>query len=503
MKKVLLVGENKMVRSALEEVLRSGEGEAEYEISHSSGSREALELLLSDLSAFDIMVVDSLLKDTDGITFCKELQERGIAVLKILLLERGDDASINEALIAGANDFIVKDDAGEYIKWVPPRLKKVWLTCEHCISIKQLEILVQENEEQFQKTFMFSPNPITISAVSTGRILEINDKVTAKLGYSREDIIGRTAVEAGILSPGEYELLVNTLREQEGVENLEIKVNTREGVIRSILLSGCKILLKGQSCYILTFNDVTRWKQMETELMKSRTLESIGNLAGGIARDFNDFLTSIMGNISIARLSMHDVKKIHKALNRAESIAIKAAELASRLLTFSDGGSPFNKKCSLGEIVREVIEYRFKNSDAAIVNRSPLNLWNVMGDESQLHQLIYAIVLNAVEAMPDGGEVIITAKNTPVPDGNPMSLSPGKYVNVSISDTGMGIPEQDLDKVFDPFFSTKDTITRSGAGLGLSICRSIITKHNGYIGVASTEGKGTTVDVYIPAAGKD
>lgn len=495
MKKVLLVGNSEVVQTAL---AASG-----YELTACNKAEEALELLRADLSAFDIMVVDSRLADMDGLTFCKELRELRIPVLKILLLESGDEATADEALLTGINDFIIKDAAGDYASLVPVVLKKVLLACDNCISIKHLENLIKESEEKFQKAFMSSPNPISISAASDGRILEINDKAVSALGYSRDGTIGKTSVEIGIVTAQDRDVLKEILLEHGHVENLEMNVRTKGGDIRTALLSGCTISLRGQECFILTINDITQRKQMENELRKARTLDSIGNLAGGIARDFNDFLTSIMGNISIAMMSMHDVNKIHKSLGRAEAIAIKAADLATKLLTFSDGGSPIYRECSLAGIIRDVTIHRFKGDDAKIVYSKPQGLWPVKGDESQLQQLLYSIFLNAAEAMPEGGDIVVTTENTGVSADNSQSLAAGDYVKVTVKDTGSGIPAEDLDKIFDPFFSTKDTITRTGAGLGLSICRSIVTKHSGYIGVASTLGKGTEVEVFIPAANSE
>lgn len=501
MKKVLFVGHNDLVRTALTEVVKQAGNGHEYELTAIKSAKEAITILHEDISTFDIMVVDSSLADMEGLTFCKTLQEHRIPILKILLLENSDEALTNEALKAGINDFIVKDAGGDYLALFPAILTKVILACDNCISYKQVERLIRESEEKFQKAFMSSPNPITISTAENGSILEANDTAIEQLGYSREECIGKTSVELGIVTARDREMLRKILMDKGYVDNLEMKVKTKKGEKRTVLLSGSTISLRGQECVILTVNDITQRKLIESELMKTRTLDSIGNLAGGIARDFNDFLTSIMGNISIALMSMHDVNKIHKSLSRAEAIAIKAADLATKLLTFSDGGSPFYRECSVAELIRDLTGSRFKGSGAVILYNKPAGLWPVVGDEAQLHQLLYNILLNAVEAVPNGGDILVSTENTTLLKDNPQFLSPGDYVKVIIKDSGPGIPASDLDKIFDPFFSTKDTITRSGTGLGLSICRSIITKHNGYIGVSSVKGRGTVVEVFIPAAG--
>jgi signal transduction histidine kinase len=242
-----------------------------------------------------------------------------------------------------------------------------------------------------------------------------------------------------------------------------------------------------------------KFLKKQEELLKSKNLESIGILAGGIARDFNNYLTSIMGNISIAKMSLHNTRKIHRSLNRAEEISIKAADLAAKLLTFSEGGEPVNRKNSIIDIIRNTIKYHFKNTPVTFHYSSEKKIWPVCGDESQLTQVIYNILLNAVQAIPVEGEVIIETENVSLAHLNEFSLTAGNYVKIYVKDTGVGIPAKNLDKIFDPFFSTKEAITHEGVGMGLSISQSIIKKHSGTITVDSTEGKGTTVTIVIPA----
>jgi signal transduction histidine kinase len=246
-----------------------------------------------------------------------------------------------------------------------------------------------------------------------------------------------------------------------------------------------------------------KFLEKQEELLKRKNLESIGILAGGIARDFNNYLTSIMGNISIAKLSLHNTRKIHRSLNRAEETCIKAADLAAKLLTFSEGGEPINKKNSITDIIRDTIENHFKDTHVTFHNRSELKTWPVCGDETQLKQIIYNILLNAVQAIPGEGEIYIETDNVSLAQPNDFSLTAGNYVKISVKDSGIGIPAKNLDKIFDPFFSTKDTISHEGIGMGLSISQSIIKKHKGTIVVDSTEGKGTTVTIVIPQYSED
>ncbi|MGE5343814.1 MAG: ATP-binding protein [Candidatus Omnitrophota bacterium] len=233
--------------------------------------------------------------------------------------------------------------------------------------------------------------------------------------------------------------------------------------------------------------------------LKNRNLESIGILAGGIARDFNNYLTSIMGNISIAKLSMHDAEKINRALNRAEDISIKAADLAGKLLTFSEGGHPIYTSVSVPSLIKEVIRADFSKTAIKFDFQKKNNIWPMLGDETQLHQLISSIIHNSAESMPNGGTVTIETQNVTLPSDNRLELEEGNYILISIHDSGTGIPRENMEKIFDPFFSTKDPLKENGIGLGLSICLSIIKKHRGHIAIDSAVGKGTTVSLHIPA----
>jgi signal transduction histidine kinase len=306
-------------------------------------------------------------------------------------------------------------------------------------------------------------------------------------------------------------LLLEKEREHLELEALESGVNDclikdqEKNYLSRLPLVVRRVILNFHNCIIHKHADKvlqeTREKflKKQEQLLKSKNLESIGILAGGIARDFNNYLTSIMGNIAIAKLSLHNTRKIHRSLNRAEETSIKAADLAAKLLTFSEGGEPINKKNSITDIIKYTIEYHFKNTPVTFHHRSEQKTWPVCGDETQLKQIIYNILLNAVQAIPDKGEVIIETDSVSLAQSNEFSLTAGDYVKISIKDNGVGIPAKNLDKIFDPFFSTKEVITHEGVGLGLSISQSIIKKHNGIITADSTEGKGTTVTIVIPA----
>ncbi|MFH2055980.1 MAG: PAS domain S-box protein [bacterium] len=241
--------------------------------------------------------------------------------------------------------------------------------------------------------------------------------------------------------------------------------------------------------------DITERVQMQRELAKADKLESVGLLAGGIAHDFNNILTAIMGNISLAKLEVEENSEVEHCLDEAENASARAVQLTAQLLTFAKGGAPILEATSIGEIIRETAGFSLRGSNVKCVYELPKNLAMVNADTGQLSQVINNLLINADQAMPEGGTIKISAENVTLTSANTLSLDGGAYVRVIVADQGVGISPKHLGKVFDPFFTTK----QKGNGLGLASVYSIIKKHQGHIAVASEVGEGTTFTIHLPA----
>lgn len=240
-------------------------------------------------------------------------------------------------------------------------------------------------------------------------------------------------------------------------------------------------------------------KQSENEIRKMQKLESIGVLAGGIAHDFNNLLTVILGNISLLKMYISKEHKMYDRLTDAENACIKAKELSYRLLTFSKGGEPLKEETFISNILKRTVTLTLGYSPASYEFIIPDDLYPVKIDEGQIEQVLRNIVTNARESMPDGGTIRVYAENISLSKENRLPLKEGKYVRISIEDCGCGISEENLPKIFDPYFTTKDVGAEKGQGLGLSICYSVIKAHGGFLSVESSAGLGTTVHIYLPA----
>jgi two-component system, cell cycle sensor histidine kinase and response regulator CckA len=248
-----------------------------------------------------------------------------------------------------------------------------------------------------------------------------------------------------------------------------------------------------------TLMDITDRKQMEMQIAKAQQLESLGILAGGIAHDFNNILTPILANISIARTYGDLREEIAELLTDAEKASLRAKSLTQQLLTFSKGGAPVKRVTSVAGLLRDETRFGLSGSNVRSVFSIDEDLWPVEVDEGQIGQVIHNMVINADQAMPEGGTLTVRAANVSVGPGNPLSLKEGRYICVSIIDQGVGIPGNHLPKIFDPFYSTKER----GSGLGLSTSYAIVHRHGGSIRVESETGSGTAFHVYLPATDQD
>lgn len=244
-----------------------------------------------------------------------------------------------------------------------------------------------------------------------------------------------------------------------------------------------------------TYEDITQRNAMEEDLARAQRLESLGILAGGIAHDFNNLLTGILGNITLSRSLLNSGEDITNRLKDAEFASMRARDLTMQLLTFAKGGEPIKKVVLFEHVLEQSANLSLRGSNVVCNFNIDQGLWPVEIDEGQITQVINNILINSNQAMPEGGTINIEACNVHIDDKSKINIAPGKYIKVTIEDKGIGIPSEYLDKVFDPYFTTK----KEGHGLGLTSCYSIIKKHNGLIYVNSELGKGSEFIFYLPA----
>jgi PAS domain S-box-containing protein len=257
---------------------------------------------------------------------------------------------------------------------------------------------------------------------------------------------------------------------------------------------------KGNITAVVGFiRDITKRKRMEKELIKVQKLESVGVLAGGIAHDFNNSLQTILGYISLAKMHTNLDDGIRENLENASKAVFQSKDLTQQLLTFSKGGEPVKKTISISELIKSSVKLALSGSNVKCELCIPNNLWKVDADKGQLSQIFNNIIINACQAMPEGGNIKVCAENINVVEKDPLPFKKGKYVKITINDNGTGILQEHLQNIFDPYFTTK----QKGSGLGLATTYSIIKKHDGDITVESEIGVGTTFSICLTASQKE
>lgn len=335
-------------------------------------------------------------------------------------------------------------------------------------------------------------------------IVSVNKAALELLGYKEMELKG-TAVRKLFTEEEVKNGVGENIYREENLKNKDTILRTKDGRDIPVLFS-CSVLTDdagNKGGIVCIARDISERKKLEEEVLRHKNLESIGILARGIAHDFNNLLSIITGNISLALDELSPGEKGYKYWLAVENASLKAAELTSKFMTFSQGGGLKREKVILSHILKEVMETEpaLQGANISYNIDTADDLMPIAGDQRQVSQLLQNLFLNALEAVPEAGNISISvqAGNITVIPQNEFQLKPGNYVRVIIEDNGTGITAENMDKVFDPYFSTKDNVTQKGMGLGLTLCYSIVRRHDGYITVDSREGKGTTVTFYLPA----
>ena len=349
------------------------------------------------------------------------------------------------------------------------------------------------NQEKHDLLLELSNDGILI--VQNGKIREINDLMAQMCGYSVEEVLDTDfasffQAEDMMLFESLYEHLI---ADPNAVEVHEVVLMCKNGHKLNVEITAGRFVYKKNPAILLVIKDTTDHINAQKALEKSRQWASIAALSGGIAHDYNNLLTAIMGNISLARTYLKPEEKPSALLEHALAASKTAKNLTHRLITFSRGVVPQKTRAPVAKLVQTATEFTLSGSNVKPEYTLPDDLWPVEVDKIQIGQAIYNVVMNAREAMPGGGILEICAENV-------NHQKNGNYVRISFCDHGRGIPANDLSKIFDPYFSTKKMGARKRTGLGLSVCHSIVIQHGGDVLVDSKPDCGTTIHLYLPAA---
>ncbi len=368
--------------------------------------------------------------------------------------------------------------------------------------VRQVVLSLLEEKERAQVTLRSIADGV-ISTDAQGKVNLVNAEAEMLTGWSQQEAQGRQLNEVfHILDEKTRAVLENPVELVLRQATVQLVNHTvlvaRDGTERIIANSGSPIRDAAGKLIgvVLVFRDVTEKQKLEAEMQKVGKLESLGVLAGGIAHDFNNLLTVILGNISLAMTYTSPEDALHDRLVSAEGACLRARNLTYQLLTFSKGGAPVKETVSLPELIRSSSDFALTGShvrpDISIAD----NLPSVKVDAGQINQVLHNLIINAVEAMSgEGGIITLRADPVSIQKNDALPLPEGEYVRISVQDRGTGVPQEQIPRIFDPYFTTK----RWGSGLGLATSYSIVKNHGGHITVDSEPGKGTTFHFYLPA----
>jgi len=364
------------------------------------------------------------------------------------------------------------------------------------LSVKKLtEQALNESEDKYRTLVERASDGVAI--IQEGRLRYCNVRLAEMGGYSKDELMGHRFSE--YLHPDALPNVVECYRRRMAGEEV---AETYEAVLRGKNRSHidaefnvATIRYDGKPAVLVVVRDISFRKQVEKELAGVQKMESVAALAGGIAHDFNNILTAILTNISMIKDSEDFSNEVHEMLTLVEKASLRAKSLTHSLLTFSKGGTPRKRIFSISRLIRDTVKFALSGSNVACECDISPDLDRVEADEGQIGQVVQNMIINADQAMAEGGKIKVSAVNVRVAEEDPLPVDPGEYIKIAISDQGTGISESHLERIFDPFFTTKE----EGKGLGLFSSLSIILNHKGHIHVDSEPGVGTTFEIYLPA----
>ncbi len=368
---------------------------------------------------------------------------------------------------------------------------------------KRAEEALRDSEERYRTLFEDSRDAIYITA-REGEFIDVNQYALDLFGYTRDEMVGLNAREIYV-NPDDRIRFQQEVESKGSVTNYEVKFRKKDKTTMDCLLTAS--LRHAKDGRILGYQgiirDITERKRLEAQLQRAQKMEAIGTLAGGIAHDFNNLLMGIQGNVSLILSKMDAADPHYERLKNTEKQIQSGARLTSHLLGYARKGRYEVRPFDLNGLVEEISETfgRTKREIAIQIELAP-ELFAVEADAGQIEQVLWNLFVNAADAMPGGGNLILKTTNVTHKDmrGRLYNPKPGSYVLLTVSDTGTGMDKDTMGRIFDPFFTTKER--GRGTGLGLASAYGIIKGHGGYIDVDSRKGHGASFSIYLPASEK-
>ncbi len=445
----------------------------------------------------DVILSDYAMPEFSGLRALEVLHEHGLEIPFLIISGTiGEDTAV-AAMKQGAADYLLKDRLARLGPAIHHALEQGRLRREG----RQAEEAMRQSEHKYRHLFESLSEAAFLIECSSRRVVDANLRGEDLLGRNRAEILG---MDEGDLFPS-HESAENgcQLTKADAHGHLEeAAVVTKDGRRIPVQISVAPVDLYGRHLVLALMTDITERKALEARLLRAQRMESIGTLASGLAHDLNNILAPIMMSAPLLRRDLPPEVR-EGIVFTIETSAARGAQIVRQVLTFGRGLEGERTPLQLGELLaelRQIIGETFPKKIAVEVSSAP-DLWPIIGDATQLHQVLMNLAVNARDAMPDGGTLRICAANFPMDQGH-ASLLPGAkagpYILIEVTDMGCGIAPEIVDRIFDPFFTTKGV--GKGSGLGLSTAFGIVRSHGGFIKVSSVVGKESCFQVLLPAA---
>jgi PAS domain S-box-containing protein len=375
------------------------------------------------------------------------------------------------------------------------------ITSRDITDRKTAEEALQISESKFRSIFDFSYQAIALTEAESGRLSDVNRKFCELTGFSKEEVLGRTTTDLGFYKPADRNRFIEELSAAGEVQGLEMDFTARDGSVLNAVMFARPLRISGRSYILTIFLDITDQKKMEAQIRQSQKMEAVGRLAGGVAHDFNNMLSVIMGYADMILGSLETGSEYYGHIQEIHKAAERSAALVRQLLAFSRRQTIEPRVVDLNQAVYEHKRMldRLIGENVRILFQPEEDLWPTRIDPAQLDQILANLAVNARDAIKEVGTLRIeTANVSPEKETGSRShdLPPGEYVMLSFTDTGEGMDRRTLDKIFEPFFTTKEK--EQGTGLGLATVYGIVTQNHGFIRVESEPGQGSSFKLYFP-----
>lgn len=423
-----------------------------------------------------------------------------LATSNELLRDRNSELKAIEALLRGqVQDFIETHDQ--------------LLATEEMLRVQIDEYqagqkLLNESNSSLQTLFDVSPLAIVVSSFPEGIIREINHTFSDDFGYSEESVVGKNGVEIGLWGDvDERGRFLKLMHEQQTIAGFGTEIKTYGGETRTVLVYSTLTDFKNEKCLLIVFLDVSEQKRMEDQIRQTQKMDVIGQLAGGVAHDFNNMLTAILGSAELLERHINNDAAALKLLGSIQKAANRSAELTGQLLAFSRKGQKNAVQVRVDSLIHDAISLLERTIDKKIILEERLTATNncVTGDLTLLQNALLNLGVNARDAMPNGGIVTFATTNVVLDAAycasSTFTIVPGPYIEISVSDTGTGMTKEVIQRVFEPFYTTKEV--GKGTGLGLAAVYGTVTDHRGCISVFSEPGIGTVFKLYLPLSAEN